>query len=65
MSKELKGVETMEDYILNIQNKYDEYLMQTENRSISYGELVYIQNLNEKELKELEEELDKELFLPF
>ena len=39
-----------EEYILNIQNKYDEYLMQTENRGISYGELAYIQNLNEKEL---------------
>ena len=55
----------MEEYILNIQNKYDEYLMQTENRGISYGELAYIQSLNEKELKEMEEELDKELFLPF
>lgn len=50
----------MEEYILYIQNKYDEYLMKTENRNISYGELAYIQNLDEKELKELEEELEEE-----
>ena len=51
----------MEEYRLYIQNKYDEYLMKTENRGMSYGELAYIQNLSEEELKELEEELDKEL----
>lgn len=50
----------MEEYISYIQNKYDEYLMKTENRGISYGELAYIQNLDEKELKELEEELEEE-----
>lgn len=51
----------MEDYILEMQCKYDEYLMKTEKRGISYGELVHIQNLSEKELKELEKEIDKEL----
>ena len=51
----------MNDYILEVQNKYDEYLMKTEKRGASYGELVYIQNLNEKELEELEEEIYKEL----
>ena len=47
----------MEEYRLYIQNKYDEYLMKTENRGMSYGELAYIQNLSEEELKELEEEI--------
>lgn len=51
----------MNDYILEVQNKYDEYLMKTEKRGASYGELVYIQNLNEKELEELEEEIYEEL----
>ena len=51
----------MNDYILEVQNKYDEYLMKTEKRGASYGELVYIQNLNKKELEELEEEIYEEL----
>lgn len=51
----------MNEYMLHIQSKYDEYLMKTENRGISYGELAYIQNLTEKELEELEIELDEEL----
>ena len=51
----------MNDYILYVQNKYDNYLMKTEKRGASYGELVYIQNLNEKELEELEEEANEKL----
>ena len=51
----------MNDYILDVQNKYDNYLMKTEKRGASYGELVYIQNLNKKELEELEEEIYEEL----
>ena len=51
----------MEEYRLHVQSKYDEYLMKTENRGISYGELAYIQNLTEKELEELEIELDEKL----
>lgn len=51
----------MNEYMLHIQSKYDEYLMKTENRGISYGELAYLQNLTEKELEELEIELDEEL----
>lgn len=51
----------MNDHILEVQNKYDEYLMKTEKRGASYGELVYIQSLNEKELEELEEEICEEL----
>lgn len=51
----------MNDYILEVQNKYDEYLMKTEKRGASYGELAYIQNLSKKELQELEKEIDAEL----
>lgn len=51
----------MNEYVLWVQSKYDEYLMKTEKRGISYGELVHIQNLSEKELKELEKEIDKAL----
>lgn len=51
----------MEEYVLWVQSKYDEYLMKTEKRGASYGELAYIQNLSKKELAELEEEIDEEL----
>lgn len=51
----------MNEYVLWVQSKYDEYLMKTEKRGISYGELAYIQNLSEKELQDLEEEIDNEL----
>ena len=50
----------MNEYAMYIQIKYDEYLMKTENRGISYGELAYIQNLSEEELQELEEELEED-----
>ena len=38
---------------------YDEYLMRTEKRGISYGELAYIQGLNKKELTALYAELEE------
>lgn len=51
-----------EEYVMQVCNAYDEYLMQTENRGISYGELAYIQSLDQKELDELYEEiLEKEI----
>lgn len=50
-----------EEYLLYIENLYDEYLQRTEKRGISYGELSYIQNLNKKQLQELEKELYKQL----
>ena len=49
----------MDEYILEIENKYDNYLMQTEQRGISYGELAYIQSLSESELHELEDDLER------
>lgn len=45
------------DYITQL---YDEYLMKTENRGISWGELAYIDGLTMEELKELENGLNNE-----
>ena len=53
--------EEKEEYLLEVVNKYDEYLQKTENRDISYGELAYLQSLSKGQLKEFEKELDKEL----
>lgn len=36
---------------------YNEYLEKSENRSISYGEIAWIESLNVNELIELENEL--------
>lgn len=54
-------MENREDFIMEVQQNYDEYLMKTENRGISYGEVAYIQGLNDKELKDLNNEAIKEL----
>ena len=51
-----------EEYKMQVQSMYDEYLMKTEKRNISYGELYYIQNLSEKELTKLVNELQYELY---
>ena len=51
----------MQDYVLHVLSIYDEWLYNTEKRGASYGEIAYIQNLNKKELKELEKEILKEL----
>ena len=52
----------MEDFKLEVQSMYDEYLMKTENRGISYGEIAHIQSLSEKELVEMVNELQYELY---
>lgn len=46
-----------EEYLMFIESIYDEYLQKTENRNISYGEMAYIQDLDEQGLKDLEEEI--------
>ena len=53
--------EEKEEYLREVVSKYDEYLMKTENRGISYGELAYLQGLILEQLEEFEKELDKEL----
>ena len=54
-------MENREEFIVEVQKNYDEYLMKTENRGISYGEVAYIQGLNDKELEDLNNEAIKEL----
>lgn len=54
-------MEDREEFIMEVQQNYDEYLMKTENRGISYGEIAYIQGLNNKELEDLNNEAIKEL----
>ena len=49
------------EYLFEVQSKYDEYLQKTENRGISYGELAYLQDLSISQLAEFEKEVDKEL----
>ena len=47
----------MEEFRLEVERLYDEYLEETEGRGMSYGELAYIEGLNKKELNALYEEL--------
>lgn len=47
----------LEDFRGEVERLYDEYLMETEHRGISCGELVYIEGLKKKELRELYNEL--------
>jgi len=42
-------------------SKFDEWLMRTENRGISYGGLAHFENLNEQELAQIEQELEQEM----
>lgn len=52
----------LNEYRLEVENMFDEWLMKTENRNISYGEMAHIQSLSEKELTELVMELQYELY---
>lgn len=44
-----------------VERKYNEWLEINENRNISYGEMFYIQNLSEQDLKDMYEELLEQL----
>lgn len=48
----------MSDLLLEVENLYDAYLMDTEKRGISYGEIVYFEQMSEKELNFVREELE-------
>ena len=50
------------EYQLQVQNMYNEYLEKCENRNISYDEIAWIESLKEKELNELEFELEQILY---
>ena len=51
----------LEEFRFEVETRYNEYLEKTENRNTSYGELVYIESLNEEQLNEIYEELLNEL----
>lgn len=50
-----------EEYKLYVQDIYDKLMSIKEERGISYGEINYIENLTEKELHNLENEIIKEI----
>lgn len=50
-----------EELNMAVVDAYDEYLQATESRSVSYGELSYIENLNDKEARNMLEECYQEL----
>ena len=51
----------LEEFRLEVGARYNEWLEKTENRNTSYGELAYIESLNEKQLNEIYKELLNEL----
>lgn len=50
-----------EEFNMAIQNAYDEVLMATEGRGISYGECAYIEGLSESKARALLEECYEKL----
>lgn len=52
----------LEEFRLEVQRMYDEYLYKTEKRGISYGEIAHIESLSECELQEFYDELCAELY---
>lgn len=50
-----------QEYIMHLENLYDTLMNIKEERNISYGEIAYIESLNKKGLKDLEEEIFEEL----
>lgn len=50
----------LDELKMETQAYYDDYLMATENRGISYGEIAYIQGLSREELEDFCEELENE-----
>lgn len=51
----------LDELKMETQTRYDDYLMATEKRGISYGEIAYIQNMTREELDEFCEELENEI----
>lgn len=50
----------IEDFRGEVVRLYDEHIMKTEHRGISWGELAHIDGLKKKELQELYNELYEE-----
>lgn len=52
---------SMDDFTDEVIERYDEYLMASEGRGISYGEIAYINTLGKEELNALYEEVNEYL----
>ena len=50
--------ELKEELLLETVSLYDEYLMETEKRGISYGELAYLQSLSAESLEEFKKQIE-------
>lgn len=50
-----------EELNMAVVDAYDEYLQATESRGVSYGELTHIENLSDKEARDMLEECYQEL----
>lgn len=50
-----------QEYIMYVEKLYDALMSVKEERGISYGEMAYVESLNKKGLKDLEEEIFEEL----
>ena len=51
----------LEEYRMQVESEYDDYLYKTEHRGMSYGELAHIGGLSKKELEALEKEIEDEM----
>lgn len=51
----------LDELKMETQSRYDDYLMATENRGISYGEMAFIQGLDHEELDDFCEELENKI----
>lgn len=51
----------MDEFIEEVIERYDEYLMASEGRGISYGEIAHINGLGKEELNALYEEANEYL----
>lgn len=49
----------LDEYKLEVESRYNDYLSQVEHRDISIGEVAYIEGLTEDELDEFSEDLEE------
>lgn len=49
----------LDEYKLEVESRYNDYLSQVEHRDISMGEIAYIEGLTEDELDEFSEDLEE------
>ena len=57
----MEDLTELDELKMETQTLYDDYLMASEHRGISYGECAYIQGLDREELDDFCEELELEM----